>query len=441
MRWTIVEQASQGTLFGGVGDGEEVFERRPGEGQFAGMEFLHVRARSIINRVPEASRMPFRHTINVYRGCSHACTYCLVGDTPVLMADGRTKPIDAVRIGDEIYGTVGIGDYRRYVRTTVLDHWQTEKPAVRVVLSDGSELVASGDHRFLTNRGWKHVQGAECGARRRPHLTPSNRLLGIAAFPRPPEHDVEYRRGYLTGMIRGDGHLGSYHYVRPGRTSGDVHRFRLALADHEGLDRAATFRTSCGVRTDRFEFSPAMPRRRAMSAIRCSSREAVEAVTSLVDWPSAPTLSWSKGYLAGIFDAEGSHSSGVLRISNTDEAIVAATTAALRRLGFAATVERRPQLIAVRLLGGLSEQVRFFHTVDPAITRKLAFAGRAVKNSPSRRIVAIEPTDVVVPMYDITTGTGDFIANGAISHNCFARPTHEYLWAWTPGATSSAGSS
>ena len=30
-------------------------------------------------------------------------------------------------------------------------------------------------------------------------------------------------------------------------------------------------------------------------------------------------------------------------------------------------------------------------------------------------------------MYDITTGTGDFIANGVVSHNCFARPTHEYL--------------
>ena len=30
-------------------------------------------------------------------------------------------------------------------------------------------------------------------------------------------------------------------------------------------------------------------------------------------------------------------------------------------------------------------------------------------------------------LYDITTGTGDFIANGVVSHNCFARPTHKYL--------------
>jgi DNA repair photolyase len=30
-------------------------------------------------------------------------------------------------------------------------------------------------------------------------------------------------------------------------------------------------------------------------------------------------------------------------------------------------------------------------------------------------------------MYDITTGTGDFLANGVVSHNCYARPTHEFL--------------
>src|SRR6516165_7353487 len=43
---------------------------------FRGMTFFEVQARSIINRVPEASRLPFRWTINPYRGCSHSCKYC-----------------------------------------------------------------------------------------------------------------------------------------------------------------------------------------------------------------------------------------------------------------------------------------------------------------------------------------------------------------------------
>src|SRR5215472_15697338 len=43
---------------------------------FRGMTFFEVQARSIINRVPEASRLPFRWRINPYRGCSHSCVYC-----------------------------------------------------------------------------------------------------------------------------------------------------------------------------------------------------------------------------------------------------------------------------------------------------------------------------------------------------------------------------
>jgi DNA repair photolyase len=42
-------------------------------------------------------------------------------------------------------------------------------------------------------------------------------------------------------------------------------------------------------------------------------------------------------------------------------------------------------------------------------------------------VAEIEPLGRALPLYDITTGTGDFIANGVVSHNCFARPTHKYL--------------
>jgi DNA repair photolyase len=43
--------------------------------------FYEVRAKSILNRVPEASRMPFRFTINPYRGCTHACVFCFARPT------------------------------------------------------------------------------------------------------------------------------------------------------------------------------------------------------------------------------------------------------------------------------------------------------------------------------------------------------------------------
>src|SRR5204862_1263139 len=48
---------------------------------FAGMTFYEVRAKSVINRVPAASRVPFEWTINPYRGCSHSCVYCFARKT------------------------------------------------------------------------------------------------------------------------------------------------------------------------------------------------------------------------------------------------------------------------------------------------------------------------------------------------------------------------
>ncbi|MFF3350043.1 Rv2578c family radical SAM protein [Streptomyces sp. NPDC002779] len=49
--------------------------------EFRGITFHEIRARSIINRVPGASRMPFEWTVNPYRGCSHACVYCFARKT------------------------------------------------------------------------------------------------------------------------------------------------------------------------------------------------------------------------------------------------------------------------------------------------------------------------------------------------------------------------
>ena len=77
LRWHLAEEDDEGTLF----PDETAVTRHVGTGEFRGMEFLHVNARSIINAVPAASRMSFRYTINPYRGCSHACGYCFARPT------------------------------------------------------------------------------------------------------------------------------------------------------------------------------------------------------------------------------------------------------------------------------------------------------------------------------------------------------------------------
>jgi DNA repair photolyase len=45
------------------------------------VRFYEVQAKSALNRVPKASQMPFRWTINPFRGCTHACIFCFARPT------------------------------------------------------------------------------------------------------------------------------------------------------------------------------------------------------------------------------------------------------------------------------------------------------------------------------------------------------------------------
>jgi DNA repair photolyase len=394
-------------------------------------QFFKDISRSIIS-YNDSPDVGFDASINPYRGCEHGCIYCLSGETSILMADGTTKRLEDVRVGDLIYGTVRHGWYRRYVKTCVLAHWSIEKPACRITLQDDTQLIASDDHRFLTDRGWKVVVGNGQGNGQRPYLTTNNKLMGVGAFAPPPLKNRDYKTGYLCGLIRGDGLLASYMYERKGRARGNQYQFRLALADEEALQRAHQYLLDFGITTHPFVFQQASANRKTLQAIRTNARRQVERIEEIVTWPSAPGGDWCKGFLAGIFDAEGSYCDGILRISNTEQTILKYTGHCLERLGFAFTIEyviriRIRPIQVVRLYGGLRECLRFFHTVDTAITRKRDIEGQCLKSSAHLRVTSIDRLGIPLPLFDVTTGTGDFIANGVVSHNCYARPTHEYL--------------
>jgi DNA repair photolyase len=186
------------------------------------------------------------------------------------------------------------------------------------------------------------------------------------------------------------------------------------------------------VETKRFAFCAASSNRRAMHAIRAQTRGKVQRIHELIAWPSSASRSWHAGFLAGIFDAEGSYSGGILRICNTDPEIISWISTSLQALDFKFVVDHESReaskpLDRVRLVGGLREHLRFFHTVDPAITRKRDISGQAVKNEARLGVARIEPLAGAMRLYDIRTETEDFIANGVVSHNCYARPSHAYM--------------
>jgi DNA repair photolyase len=387
------------------------------------------RAKSVISR-HNSPDVGFSQSINPYRGCSHGCVYCSSPDTPILMGNGRTLPISELRVGDEIYGTRFDGKYRRYVKSRVLAHWSVIKRVYRTTLEDGTELMTSGDHRFLTDRGWKYI--ADTHPVQRPHLTTFNKLMGTGAFAEGPEENHDYRRGYLCGIIRGDAHFAVRVHSRADGSAKESYQFRLAMCDQEALLRAQDYLLDFEVATGEYQFAAAAGNRRAMHAICAGSISRGKAISRLIEWPNQASRDWSKGFLAGIFDAEGSFSQTILRIPNTDPEIIEWITKCLGTFGFSFVVEHthyddRKPIDRVRMVGGLKEHLRFFHTVRPAITRKLDLTDQAIKSDAKLRVVSVESLGQAMRLYDITTETGDFIANGVVSHNCFARPSHAYL--------------
>ncbi|WP_086678301.1 radical SAM protein, partial [Amycolatopsis pretoriensis] len=241
----------------------------------------------------------------------------------------------------------------------------------------GTRLVAGGDHRFLTSKGWKHVTGSKFGAAQRPHLEPGTELIGVGRFEPTPDETLGYRAGYLCGMLRSGGFA----------------------AEPDAAGRALEYLPDFG------------------------------ASVGFLRVPSDPDAHWQRGFLAGVFDLAGDYGRGVLAVAHDEPEIVEAFAAALARFGFTHQIDEVPKFPArqeVRLLGGTAEVLRFLHVGNPAVAWKRSLDGSVIGAS-RRRVEAIEPLGLQLPLFDITTGTGDFIADGMVSHNCFARNTHTYL--------------
>lgn len=352
---------------------------------------------------------------NIGIGCEHACTFCASGDTLVQMANGLTKPLKDVVIGEAIIG-IGISDgptlwRKKFVEAIITAKVKTIKTAVHLK-TDNAEVICSGDHRWLTTRGWKFTVGTEHrGPTQRPHLTIGSDIFTIGSHLQSEEFSDEYKRGYLCGIIQGDGVHNRYDYSTR-QHQNVIYQFRLFMKDTEPIDRARLWLNQFGVTTRDFEFKAEGygPYR----GIRNSTRSAFLRIGKIIE-PNK-SRDWARGWLAGFFDAEGCSS---MRFSNANKIYLERTETLLSRLGFKHVRERREgkRCQTVRFVGGIAERARFYQQVNPALKRKMGIIGNSIRQT--SRVLSIKPSDEKIEMFDITTTCETFIANGLVSHNCY----------------------
>jgi len=358
----------------------------------------------------------FRFSLNPYRGCEHGCIYCVGPDTPILYADMGWRPIGDVQIGDVLLGFDEFpepGRTRKFRPAVVEAVWWSRRPTLRLV-TERTEVVTTAEHRWLQARDLRWSETRQ--------LVPGRRLRYVPVVAE--EVDDDYRVGYLAGMTLGDG---TFRY-RPGWRS--ARRFpaaywRVALADQEPLLRLADFLARFGVETCVRPFGTRPPARRVMEKIEVRALARLAIIHSLIS-AEADSRSYCRGFLAGFFDAEG-HNGDSLRLSQVDLSILERVQRYAAILGFRFELEPRTGgASTLRLAGRLVDRIRFFSTCRPAILRKIGALYGYEMNVEPETVLAVEPGPVA-DVVDIQTSSGTFFAAGLATHNCYARPSHEYL--------------
>jgi len=368
---------------------------------------------------------------NPVTGCEHGCWYCVDRNTEVFMVDTSFKKIKDLATGDKICG-VKKGDtlYWEVIEATVLNKWASQKIAYEIILQDGRRLVCSADHKWLTNRSWKFVLGTEQGKDRRPHLTTNNKIYGLmpSNFVKPNE-TIDYKKGYLSGIIKGDGLLKQYYDSRLHRKHNKIFQFRLCMKDEEAIERTKNFLEEFGVFVYNFKFE------RGLFGIRRNTLDSFKKINEIISYSSSKEF--LRGFVAGAYDAEGSlaKKAKTIRFYNTDFEYITKIKEALNLYDFAYLVSnskkiQRKKMMVITLKANQKSKINFFLFFNPAIKRKKSFIGIKIKHS--SKIMAINQLKEQ-KLYDVQTTSGNFLANGLIAHNCYAEKLYRrFKMDWKP---------
>jgi radical SAM superfamily enzyme YgiQ (UPF0313 family) len=334
------------------------------------------------------------------RGCPHPCVFCLPSGTKILTSDITWKNIESVGKGDVVVG-VGDGEYNlKYVPSVVKETFHRTSKILKITTEEGI-VYSTPEHPWLTTHNrWIEASKLKTGWSLRKLSTPCA----------PPEEDMDYKVGYISGATKGDGHIG--HRKFGNRKQYTSHRFSL-VGDSEMTNTVLKYFGDMKEfeNVHRAKFDGGMYKH--ITFMACAyTRDTVNRIEKLVE-AEIDSDEYRKGFMAGFFDAEGSYSGSSLRVSNLDKTLLDRFCKYARQYDFDFAYEEK----GVRLNGGVRECVRFISSTNPKVVKKKTNLFKMhVKNE--TKILSVEDAGGECDVYNLETTSGNFVADGFITHNC-----------------------
>lgn len=358
---------------------------------------------------------------------SEDAAFPVAPDTPVLGSEWQWRPIVEYEKGDKVMALdekSPPNSSRRFAIATVEGVIRRSLPLWRIV-TDEHEFITTSEHPWLSKRGWRRKAGRPiAGTAELKHpatwnWTPTEQLkvgdvLAAVApkFANPDTTSHDYASGYVQGLFQSDGTMNK-----------ETGKGCVRMKDMAPLDRLASFLGVIGVRCTRMPSRhDGNPKHATLHGVGVFNKAAAAKLVSLLEYTALPNRNFSAGYLAGMYDGDGSQHAMVF-IHNTKAWKRARVIEAAAMLGL--TFKDHPRHV---WMSGADNVHAFWMSTLPVNSRRIFPIGQPgndgivrMKETRNRPVAvrAVENVGRIGDVVCLTTSTGTFIADGVASHNCY----------------------